>query len=134
MEAEHSGISEEVIHKALKNAAPDGELTCQAAFEVAESLNILPAVVGDHADKMGLHLAKCQLGLFGYKPHKKIVEPLESVDASLAAAIRKGLDDNRLPCKTAWEIADCLNISRMTISAACETLGVKIKSCQIGAF
>lgn len=134
MESDSPGDSGEIIHKALKSAASDGELPCSAAFEVAESLNISPAVIGDYADKLGLHLARCQLGLFGYKPDKKIVKPLESVDASLAAAIRQGLDDNRLPCKTAWEIAERFKIPRMAVGAACESLGVKIKRCQIGAF
>jgi len=59
---------------------------------------------------------------------------LDSVDSPLAAAIREGLDNNRLPCKTAWEIADRFNLPRITVSAACETLGIKIKNCQIGAF
>jgi len=129
-----SGISAEKVRHALDAAASDGDLPCAAAFDVAAALNITPAAVGDYADKFGFHLVRCQLGLFGYLPHKKIVEPLASVDAELADAIREGLVNDRLPCQTIWEIAERFNIPRMTVSAACETLGIKIKPCQIGAF
>lgn len=129
-----SGISAEKVRQGLDAAASDGDLPCAAAFDVAAVLNITPAAVGDYADKFGFHLTKCQLGLFGYPPHKKIVEPLASVDAELADVIRAGLVNDRLPCQTAWEIAERLNIPRMRVSAACETLGIKIKPCQIGAF
>lgn len=129
-----SVISVEKVRQALDAAASDGDLPCAAAFEVAASLNITPAAVGDYADKFGFRLTQCQLGLFGYPPHKKIVEPLASVDLELAEAIREGLVKARLPCETAWEIAERFNIPRMRVSAACETLGIKIKPCQIGAF
>ena len=127
-------VSEETIHKALKDAASNGDLACSAAFDVAESLNMSPAAVGEYADELGLHLAKCQLGLFGHSPEKKIVRPLESVDDALAEAIRAGLVNDRLPCEIVWEIAGQFDIPRIKVSSACETLGVKIKPCQIGAF
>ena len=131
---DNQAVSEETIHKALQDASSGGELSCAAAFGVAETLNISPSAVGDYADELGLHLAKCQLGLFGHSPQKKIVRPLESVDDALAEAIREGLVNDRLSCQTAWEIADKFDIPRMKVSSACETLGGKIKPCQIGAF
>jgi len=132
--SEDSGVSAEKVRQALDAAASHGDLPCAAVFDVAASLNISPGAMGDYADKFGFHLVRCQLGLFGYLPHKKIVEPLASVDAELADAIREGLVNDRLPCQTVWEIAERFNIPRMTVSAACETLGIKIKPCQIGAF
>ena len=131
---EDSGVSAEKVRQAMEAVSSDGDLTCAAAFDVAASLNISPAKVGEYADEFGFHLTQCQLGLFGYLPHKKILEPLASVDAELEDAIREGLVNDRLPCKTAWEIAERFNIPKMRISAACETLGIKIKPCQIGAF
>lgn len=134
MENGDANVSAEKVRQALDAAASDGELACAAAFEAAALLNISPAAVGAYADQFGFHLSKCQLGLFGYPPHKKIVEPLASVEGGLADAIRGGLVNERLPCKTAWEIAERFDVPRMTVSAACETLGIKIKPCQIGAF
>jgi len=127
-------MSVEQIEKALQAAAEDGDLSCAAAFEVAAAYDLPPEEAGDLADRLGLHLCRCQLGLFGYPPRKKIVTPLESVEKDLADAIRAGLEAGRLPCRTAWEIADRRGIPRMQVSAACETLEIKIKPCQLGAF
>src|SRR6056297_2379349 len=126
-------MSVEQTEKALQAAAEDGELSCAAAFEAAAVYDLPPEEVGDLADRLGLHLCRCQLGLFGYPPHKKIVTPLEHVDEDLADAIRAGLEEGRLSCRTAWEISDRLEIPRMQVSAACETLEIKIKPCQLGA-
>lgn len=133
-EVEKQGASGEKVKKALSEVSEDGTLSCAAAIQVAEEMKIQTELVGDYADELGLHLVKCQLGLFGHSPEKKLVKPLESVDGDLEAAIRRGLVNGRLSCKRAWEIADSLNISRMRVSAACESLGIKIKPCQIGAF
>jgi hypothetical protein len=133
-ENEDSGVSAEKVRQAMEAVSSDGDLPCAAAFDVAASLHISPAAVGEYADEFGFHLTQCQLGLFGYLPHKKIVEPLASVDAALGDAIREELVNDRLPCKTAWEVAERFNIPKMRVSAACETLGIKIKPCQIGAF
>lgn len=127
-------MSVEQIEKALQAAAEDGDISCAAVFEVVAAFDLPPEEAGDLADRLGLHLCRCQLGLFGYPPHKKIVTPLEHVEEDLADAIRAGLEEGRLACRTAWEIADCLGIARMQVSAACETLEIKIKPCQLGAF
>lgn len=133
-EEKDSSLSEEGLRQFLSEAASHGELSCKAAFEAAAAYGLSPGQVGAYADKFGLHLVKCQLGLFGYPPQKKIVAPLEAVDNDLGAAIRMGMENDRLPCRTAWEIAERFQLPRMTVSAACETLGVKIKPCQLGAF
>jgi transposase len=49
-------------------------------------------------------------------------------------AVFDALVRERLSCKQAWDIASRLQVSKMTVSGACETMGVKIKNCQIGAF
>ena len=127
-------MSAEQLETALQAAAENGDLSCAAAFDVAKAYDLPPEEVGDLADRTGLHLCRCQLGLFGYPPHKKIVTPLAHVDEDLADAIRAGLEGGRLPCRTAWKIADRLGVPRMRVSAACEALEIKIKPCQLGAF
>jgi hypothetical protein len=83
---------------------------------------------------MELRLVKCQLGLFGYQPEKKIVKPALSVGANVEEAILAGLVNGRLPCKTAWDISQQLGIHKMKVSAACDAMGIKIRPCQLGAF
>jgi len=113
-------------------------LSCAAAFRVARELETAPLQVGETADAMGVRLNRCQLGLFGYGPkaegRHKVVEPAKSVDEALERAIHDRLAEGKLSCKAAWEIAAALRIPKMAVSAAAETLGIKIVNCQLGAF
>ena len=114
--------------------AKGSELPCAVAFKLAEELNRPTAEIGKTADLLEIGLVKCQLGLFGYKPEKKIIKPKLPVDPKLEEAIRKALVDGNLSCKHAWDIALNLSVSKMTVSSVCEALNVKIKPCQLGAF
>ena len=122
------------IRAAVTDRGKDGQLACAAAFTIAKTLAVSVAEVGRAADLLEYHLTHCQLGLFGYRPEKKIVTPAASVSEALAAAIRSELADGRLPCRAAWAIADAHGIGKREVSAACEALGIKIKPCQLGAF
>ena len=59
---------------------------------------------------------------------------MENVPDDLEDAIREKLINGKLNCASAWEVAKKLNIPKMHVSSACEKLGIKIKSCQLGAF
>ena len=129
-----NAVVDSVVRNAVLKRAPKGELPCAVAFEVAKELRVLPDAVGRAADLLELRLVKCQLGLFGYRPQKSIVKPAVSVSQGLEEAILEGLINDRLPCKTAWDIAEQLRIQRMRISGACDALSIKIGPCQLGAF
>lgn len=122
------------VLEAVKDQAREGEIPCAGAFAIAEELSILPAEVGVAADKLGIRLTLCQLGLFGYRPAKKLVKPLDLVPLEMEKAIRGGLRSGRLPCNTAWEISERLGAPKMEVSSSCEALGIKIGPCQLGAF
>lgn len=128
----------EQIAARIRESLDDGVLNCPIAFKIARQLEVTPLEVGQTATEMEIHLAKCQLGLFGYGPKEegkhRIVEPAAEVSAEMRAKIEAGLVDDRLPCATAWEIARELKVKRMAVSSACETLGVRIKPCQLGCF
>ena len=119
---------------ALKQRVSAGEVPCAVAFEVASELDVTPGFVGKTTDLLELRLKKCQLGLFGYEPDKRIVKPAETVSEELETCIRKELTDNRLSCEKAWEIAKNLGLTKMAVSSACERLSIKINACQLGAF
>ena len=116
----------------IKNMA--GKISCAEASRMAGQLQVSMADVGVTIDLLEIYLNKCQLGLFGYSPKKMIVKPAESVTPELEAAIRKALVKERLPCLSAWKIAEETGRTRMAISSACEKLKIKIKPCQLGAF
>jgi hypothetical protein len=124
----------DTLTKKIRARCKDLELPCAVAFEIAESEGVLPSEVGAAADLMEIPIVKCRLGLYGYKPDKKIVKPAPEVSADLESAIRTSLSSGRLACASAWEIAERFGIGKMEVSAACETLDVKIKPCQLGAF
>jgi hypothetical protein len=118
----------------LKKESSEKGVTCAAAHGVAESMSQSPAEVGFTMDFLEMPILKCQLGLFGYSPEKKIVKPAQTVTQTIEDAIRQRLVRGRLSCKDAWEIADTLGEKRMVVSAACEALHIKITPCQLGAF
>ena len=122
------------IVSALKQRAIADGVPCAVAFKIASDLDVVPSLVGKTVDLLEMRLKKCQLGLFGYEPNKRIVKPAETVSAELEGAIRKELSKERLPCKKAWGIAKRLGITKMGVSSACEKLGIKINTCQLGAF
>ena len=130
-----AGLSPDpAIAGAILEKVKDGKISCAAAFAIAREVKGLPKEVGIAIDLMEFHITRCQLGLFGYTPEKKVITPLESVDPELTAAIEEKLADGRLSCKDAWEIASRMNLPKMTVSSACETLKIKVKPCQLGAF
>jgi hypothetical protein len=123
-----------LIDKEILDCVTDNELSCVAAFEIAEKLNVQAKDIGEASDRLKIKLVNCQLGLFGYKPDKKIVKPQSPVSEKVDSAIRKSLAGGKLSCLKAWEIAADLKISRLSVSCSCEALGIKIKECQLGAF
>jgi len=134
----HAGKSPATLDAALKDAlqrqAQEGELPCAVAFKLASELVRPPADIGEAADLLGIRLVKCQLGLFGYSPEKKIVQAASATDPAVETAIREKLESGRLTCRSAWEIAVALHVPKLAVSAACEAMQIKIKPCQLGAF
>ena len=124
----------EKIAEAVKKRTSNETISCAVAFKIAGDLNIQPAEVGFTVDFLETRIVKCQLGLFGYSPEKSIVKPAKDVSSALEEAIREKLIKGRLPCKAAWEIAEKFGIPKMGVSSACDTLEIKINSCQLGSF
>jgi hypothetical protein len=122
------------IKNKIEERSKDNEIPCAVAFEIVEDLGVLPAEVGKTIDLMNYKLVKCQLGLFGYKPEKKIVTPQDTTNHDLKNAIQNALVNERLPCINAWEIATRFQIPKLTVSGIAEAMGVKVKPCQLGAF
>jgi hypothetical protein len=119
---------------AVKEKTKGNELTCAMAFDLANEFQVSAEEIGFTADRLEISITRCQLGLFGYIPVKKIARPAESFPPDLEEAIRSALVDDRLPCKSSFDIAKDFKTAKIRVSAVCETLGLKISSCQLGAF
>ena len=138
---------EEIIKKHGQNQSPDPilateidarqkerRLTCAKAHAIAKAMNVSPVEVGKTMDLMGIRINRCQMGLFGYHPEKKVVKTVGTVEDSLRAALEKEVLSGRIACAVCWAIADQGDMPRMAVAAACETLGIKVSPCQLGAF
>jgi hypothetical protein len=119
---------------ALKQDALNGQLSCRLATKISKDLRLLPKEIGFTIDFLELSIIKCQLGLFGYLPDKKVIQPAQSISPDLRETITNALVDGRLACKSAWDIASKFNLSKMEVASACEAMKVKISACQLGAF
>ena len=123
-----------VLKNEITNRAKENKIPCAVAFEIAKELQVSADAVGMTVDLINYRLVKCQLGLFGYQPKKKIVKPQNKVSEDLKDAISNALVQGRLSCKSALDIASRFKVHKMKVSGACEAMGVKIKHCQLGAF
>jgi hypothetical protein len=125
---------DETIKAAVMGREKNGMISCAEIFKIAGETGALPADVGKTTDLLDIRLSKCQLGLFGYQPEKKIVKPVPDAAPEISAAIRDELVDGVLPCRHAWGVASRFGVPKMRVSGICEAMGVKIKPCQLGAF
>lgn len=122
------------IAKVIRRNVDNDELSCSTAFKIAKELEASPAEVGLTLDLLEIPVIRCQLGLFGHGPQKRIVKAAEVVSTPMEETIHRNLVKGRLPCQAAWEIAKSLMVSKMAVSMACESLKIKICKCQLGAF
>jgi hypothetical protein len=110
------------------------KITCAAAFAIAEKLSQAPMTVGTAIDLQEGRIVGCQLGLFGYGKRKKLLDHPQDVDEAIQRIIQAALTKDRLSCEKAWQIADSQSVPRLEIARLCESMGVRICQCQLGAF
>jgi hypothetical protein len=128
--------NEEIV-RMIQEKSPGKELACGMAERIAKELSVSLSEVGTTADLLGIKIKKCQLGLFGWgdRPdHGKDIQPASSVPDEIKDALERVAENRRVTCVSAWAIADRLGIERKAVSTACETLGLKIRGCQLGTF
>ncbi len=127
----------EPVGEAIKDRAVDDRISCSKASRIAKELNVSMEEVGRTADLLEIKVEQCLLGLFGYgrtKGKHRIMEPAESVSLGLEKAIRDSVKNGKLPCTSAWAIADSESVSKVAVCSAADALGIKASRCQLGAF
>ena len=134
--AKHSPVTElnPRIAEAVKRNVENGRITCAAAHKIGKEMGVSPAEVGVTIDLLEVRISKCQMGLYGHHPRKRILEPAKEVTPQLEEALKGALVNNRISCLSCWKIAQNFGMSRKDVAAACETLQLKISPCQLGSF
>ena len=129
---------DEKLLQAMQDRLDNGRLPCNQAFAIAQILDVEPLAVGQAANEAGIHISRCQLGLFGYGPKAegkhKIVHAMDEVPARLAARLRAAAEGEALTCAAVWKVADGLGYKRIEASSAVEAMGLKVSRCQLGCF
>jgi hypothetical protein len=143
MSLEEKKIPEDIEVKANVEAAMHarllkGELPCAEAFAIVHNLSMPPYDVGRAADVLGIHLTRCQLGIFGYEEKQGWTEArIEERDfpTGFEEAVRVELDsEGHLSCARVWQIAQRMGIPRMQVGWFVDQMGIQITPCQLGAF
>jgi hypothetical protein len=128
-----------VLVKAIRARLDGGQLACVAAFAIAEEQEVPRLAVGRAADIAGIHLTRCQLGLFGYPDHARFWETNKVADsakpAGLDEAILASRDKNGIiPCAALMAVAERFGLPKILAGYWADQLGTRVKHCQLGAF
>jgi len=125
----------EKIAAQIKEKREENKISCAAAHQIAQELNVSPAEVGAAIDLLELKISRCQLGLFGYGKDKKILQDIRRPqDPQIEKAINEKTVNGRITCADAWEIAKQFRIPKPAVAVICEEMKIKISSCQLGTF
>ncbi len=55
-------------------------------------------------------------------------------EEQLEEIIRQAVEDDRLPCTRAFQVAEELQVPVRVVGDACNRLGIRINRCQLGCF
>lgn len=120
---------------AVKMRLADGRISCRAAHEAAAEAGVSPGVIGQTLDLLEVRINGCQLGLFGRGAKKGgSGEEKKNYPAELIQAVRDASSEGQISCYDLWQAADGAACLRASAAAVCEKEGIKIVSCQLGAF
>ena len=113
-----------------------GRLPCSRAFRVADALGIEPSEVGDEADRAGVRISRCQLGLFGYEEFgdKQFNGRVSTIPPELQDALAARAGSDTIACADVWRAADDCGSPRLLAGLAAGKLGLRVRSCQLGCF
>ncbi len=124
------------VHQVVRSAERDGGLPCAVVFSLAARLGQSPAAIRYAADETSVKITLCQLGLFGYDAfgERRWVHKFAALPQRLEQEVADALVDGKLPCASAWSLAERWGVPRPVVGWAAQTLGLSIGPCQLGLF
>jgi len=126
------------LEDTLLAAAGSGRtIGCAKAHSIALGLGVPPSTLRSVADRLGVRIVECQLGLFGYSiphtPDDKQLEVGANVPHDLVQKL-KHRSGGSLSCAEAWAIAKDCGVDRRTVGAVADAMGIHLTNCQLGCF
>lgn len=117
----------------------EGMMSCATAMQIAVHMGVAPEAVGRTLDALGIHLTRCQIGLFGYPGHAKGWAQAGTADRPEPTGLINALNGvadpaGTLSCVRIWEATERIGVSRLQAGFAADRTGRKIIGCQLGAF
>jgi len=124
------------LEEKLLDSLRDGRLPCAFAFRVAQEMETGPETIGAEADRLGIRISRCQLGLFGYPAFRRkgLIQQVEVVPGDVAASLKSSATDGIVPCNELWRIAHDHGLPKIVVASAAETLDLQVSPCQLGCF
>jgi len=112
----------------------DGNLSCAAAFKIAQDARAPKIAVGEITDRLGIRITNCQIGCF--KVDKIIHDNLDrkKIDDKIITMLEALRKNNELTCANVFELALKLKVTPMAIADVANLRNLKIHRCQLGCF
>jgi hypothetical protein len=123
-----------LLESNVRAALKDGYLSCPVGWKIAKDMGIPRIAVGAVMDRLGLRIAKCQLGFFGVDKTPNLGAAPYEPSPEVAAGLSELGAARNLTCATVFELADRLKTTPMRVSEAANILGLKVYGCQLGCF
>jgi len=127
------------IADAVRARLEEGRLPCEAAHAAADALGVEPIEVGRTADQLRIRLTACQLGLYGFPGHAKGWEAVDVASRPVPDGLEGALlaarnERGEISCDRLWRQAERFSVPLIHVGYLADRLGIKIRSCQLGAF
>lgn len=124
------------LETTLLTTLRDGRLPCVFAFRLATDTGSSSEQIGAEANRLGVRISRCQLGLFGYPAFRRkgFLQKLDEVPGDLTVSLGSSASDGDVPCAELWRIARDHGLPRIVVACAAETLDLRVTPCQLGCF
>jgi hypothetical protein len=129
----------ELFRDSLELYVTDDQLSCEDAHRLAEMADMTPAEFARAvSETTPVRFYRCQLGLFGYGPKaqglSKIVQAAGHVPDAIRADVLNAARDGGISCDDVWRIARQHRYPRLALANIIETMGLRVRVCQLGCF